>query len=183
MGSPFASVGQGCGGARLHKRDRLAQELCIVVQAVEVGAQLDVVAAVPLMRRKVEIRQSLQPAGGRVLVQIVVASGRQDGLDVAGISMRSEGEVVLVSADSGFEQRPAAEIVLIFERAEVGGFDLAGSGLRRHQSPHAGVGIVKVIRQEAGRHDVAGGEVGLQLDQVVDAPDAVKVGARRVVVW
>src|SRR5580698_9756826 len=91
--------------------------------------------------------------------------------------MRSEGEVVLVSADSGFEQRPTAEIVLIFEGAEVGGFDFAGSGLRRHQSPHSGVGIVKVIRQEAGRHDVASGEVGLQLDQVVDTPDVVKVGA------
>ena len=90
--------------------------------------------------------------------------------------MRSEGQVVLVSADSGFEQRAAAEIVLIFERAEVGGFDLAGSGLLRHQSPHAGVGIVKIIGQEAGGHDVAGGEVRLQLDQVVDAPDAVEVG-------
>src|SRR5580700_7759808 len=160
----------------LQKRDRLAQELRVVDQTVEVGAQLDIVAAIPLTRRKVEIRQGLQTAGGRVFVQIVVAAARQDGLDVAGISMRSEGQVVLVSADSGFEQRAAAEIVLIFERPEVGGFDLAGSGLGRHQSPHSGVGIVEVIRQEAGRHDVAGGEVGLQLDQVVDAPDVVKVG-------
>src|SRR5580692_402329 len=112
------------------------------------------------MRRQVEVRQRLLSAGRRVLAQVVVPASRQNGLDVASISMRSESQVVLVHAKAGFEQGPAAEIVLVLQRTEVGGFDFTRGGRLRHQSPHSGVWIMKVIRQKAGGHDVAGGEIG-----------------------
>src|ERR1700733_15598149 len=98
---------------------------------IDVGTDFNVVAPVPLMRWKVEVGKTLHSARQSIFVQVVIAPGRLGCQNVGSISLRCERDAVLVYAESGFEQRPAAEIVLIFERADVGGFRIGGCGWLR----------------------------------------------------
>src|SRR5271166_433140 len=142
-------------------------------------------ASVPLNWRKVEIRQSLYSTGESVLMQVVVAGeqlaagGRWGQLDERRIPLWSESYAVLVYAESGFQQRSAPKIVLVFDRADVGGLGVRRGGRLRLKQRQSRVLIVIVVRQEADPHDVAGGQVGLQLSQVVHPPDVVCIGTGR----
>ena len=101
----------------LQERDRLAQELCIVIQTVKVHAEFNVVSSVPLLGRNVEVRQPLHSAGRGLLVLEIVTRSRTRRQDVRTVPLRSERDIVLVHSEAGFEQRAAAEIILVFERA------------------------------------------------------------------
>lgn len=100
---------------RLQERYRLANELGLVVQTVEVGADFNVVPAMPRMCRKVEVRQTLHSACPSIRVQIIVASRRQRGQDVGAVALRSQCCVVLIDPKAGFKKRTATQIVLVFE--------------------------------------------------------------------
>ena len=68
-------MGQGWNGSlRLQIRNRLPQKLRLIIQMVEVRANFDVVAAMPLPRREVEICKALHSARQRALVQVIVAA-------------------------------------------------------------------------------------------------------------
>src|ERR1700684_3344308 len=129
----------------------------------------------PLGGGDVGVRYTLHSAGERRLVQVIVTLDREEQLDVWTISPRRQRGVVLVHAESGFEQGSVAEIVLILQRAKISSLELDGSSRLRHEKSQPVVFIMIVVRKKAGGDNVAGGQVGLQLGQVVHAPDVVTI--------
>ncbi len=131
--------------------------------------------SVPVVRGEEEVGENL-PAAGVGLVCKVEAAACGVGIDEVGKrSVGSELRVVFSVGESGFEELASGEIVLIFEAAEVGGFDILRIRQLRHLRGEEGVLVVQEIHQKTGSENVAAGEVGLEFGEIADAPGVIIV--------
>src|SRR5271165_7695550 len=130
----------------LQERNRLPQELCIVIQTVQVRAEFNVVPSMPLLWRNVEIRQSLHSAGRSVLAFEIIARRQPGCQDVRTVPLRRERYVVLVHSEAGFEEGAAAEIILVFERTDKSSLRVGWSGRLRLEHGQSVVFVVIVVR-------------------------------------
>src|SRR5579872_4843145 len=66
--------------------------------------------------------------------------------------------------------------MLVLEGGQIAGRVLVGSSVERIEQGEAGVAVLEAIEQEAAGQDVGAGNVGLQLEQVAEAPERRLVG-------
>ncbi len=129
------------------------------------------------MRGEEEVGENL-PAAGVGLVCEVEAAASGVGIDEVGKgSVGSELGVVLGVGESGFEKLASGEIMLVFEAAKVGGFDIFGIRQLRHLRREEGVLVMQMVQEKAGGENVAAGEVGLEFGEIADADRVIVVSA------
>ena len=100
----------------------------VVKDAVDVDAEFDVVASEPLARREVDVGESLPASGDGLRAKIEVSARGVSVYEVGLGAVRDEMSVVLVEGESGFEEKPRSEVVLVFDAGNVGVFDVLGIG-------------------------------------------------------
>lgn len=166
-------LGGGYAGGEIN--DGLAEELGVVGEAVEVDSELEIVAAVPLVRGQIEISDGLRALGFGLFVEVIVSEGGVGSDLVGGVSIGDEMGVVLVEGESEFEEFASGEVMLLFHAGNVGRGDVFGIGELRAEGREESVLIVNVVDQETGGEDVAAGEVGLNFAEIAEAEDVVVV--------
>lgn len=120
------------------------------------------------------------PTGGvGLLGEIVISAGGVGVDEERGVSVWSVAEVVLIEAETGFEEFASGEVMLVFDAGDVGGFDVFGIGELRALRGQEGVLVVEFVDQETAGENIAAGEIGLELGEIADAEDMVVVGTDR----
>src|SRR5690349_8779327 len=134
--------------------DGAAQRMLRVVDAVDIDAELEIVAAGETLRGQKQVGDGLDAPGGCCGGAIEVAAGGFGRDEVHGAA---EGERLVAEVEDGgadFEQHAAREIVLVLEGGEVGGAVEVGGGLLRIEQREGGVGLMKAVDEKAARKDV-----------------------------
>ena len=131
----------------------------------------------PVVRGEEEVGENLPAAGVRLVCEVEAAASGV-GIDEVGKgSVGSERRVVFSEGESGFEELASSEIMLVFEAAEVGGFDILGIRQLRHLRREEGVLVMQMVQKKAGGENVAAGEIGLEFGEIADADGVIVVGA------
>ena len=98
----------------------------VVVNSVEIAADFEIVAAMPLAGRKKQIGDCLPPAGMSVVVEVVASASRAGIEEVGKRPVGIEFRAVLDEGESGLEELASGEGVLVFGAGHVGGLNVFG---------------------------------------------------------
>ena len=127
-GSGEAEIGRGERIVAAEESDGAAGKIRVVDNVIEIDSDLEVMAAVPLAGREIEICKSLPAAGVGFLGQVIVSAGGVGIHEVREASVGSEAVIVLDEGESGLEKLSSGEVMLIFDAGDVGGCDVFGIG-------------------------------------------------------
>src|SRR5512146_1264003 len=133
--------------------------------------------SMPVVGPEIDVGDPLQAArtvqGGAIKITAEQA-GRNDEREVA---QGQHIEFLLEQGQSVFQQGAIGKVVLVLEAGKVSGLVLIGGGVQRVEKGKTGVAVLEAVEEEAAGQDVGAGDIGLQLNEVAEAPERRLVGS------
>lgn len=169
-------AGRGVGGQDIESLDFAAVSEERVGEVGYVGADGELMSAMPVARRGDHLGESLEAAAALIRALKIISCG---AIDEEEVGLRALGDVIedaLVSGDANFEER-VVEPDLVFERGEVAALIGGYGGGDRVEGVEAEIGDAGVVVEKAGVENVLGSEIVLEAEKIVASPLLPSVSA------